>query len=138
MASKEPMRAGKVEVGIVVKDLVAATQFYGGLLGLEYIGDLALPGGTMKRFLHGDAVVKLLQFDEMPQLANPPSGPLGGATGLRYVTIQVARVPESVERCVAAGRAVPIPTFEFQPGVPVAMVEDPEGNWVELIQPMLG
>src|SRR4026208_2076660 len=136
MANEEPMRSGKVEVGIVVKDLDAATEFYGAVLGLEYIGDLALPGGNMKRFLHGDAVIKLLQFDEVPQLANPPSGPLGGATGLRYVTVQVDRVAESVERCLAAGRAVPIPTFEFHPGVPVAMVEDPEGNWVELMQPM--
>jgi hypothetical protein len=25
--------------------------------------------------------------------------------------------------------------FEFEPGVVVAIVEDPEGNWVELIQP---
>ena len=130
------MRTGKVEIGIVVKNLDAATEFYGDVLGLEYIGDLALPGGTMKRFLHGDAVVKLLQFEKVPQLANPPSGPLGDATGLRYVTVQVARVAESVERCVAAGRAVPIPTFEFQPGVPVAMVEDPEGNWVELMEPI--
>jgi len=80
---EEMLRPGKVEVGIVVRDLDAATAFYSDVLGLEYIGDLALPGGTMKRFMHGDAVVKLLRFDETPQLANPPSGPLGGATGLR-------------------------------------------------------
>ena len=28
-----------------------------------------------------------------------------------------------------------MPVFEYAPGMPVAMVEDPEGNWVELIQP---
>jgi predicted enzyme related to lactoylglutathione lyase len=45
-------------------------------------------------------------------------------------------VEQVVQRCVAAGRAVPMPTCEFQPGVPVAIVEDPEGNWVELAQPL--
>jgi hypothetical protein len=65
---------------------------------LELIGDLALPGRTMKRFLHGDAVAKLLHFDETPRLANPRSGPLGGATGLRHLTVQVGRVAESRDR----------------------------------------
>ena len=27
-----------------------------------------------------------------------------------------------------------MPLYEFEEGVPVAIVEDPEGNWVELIQ----
>jgi hypothetical protein len=52
----------------------------------------------MKRFLHGDAVAKLLHFDETPRLANPRSGPLGGATGLRHLTVQVGRVAESRDR----------------------------------------
>jgi predicted enzyme related to lactoylglutathione lyase len=132
------MRPGKVEIGIVVADLDGASEFYGDVLGLEYVGDLALPGGTMKRFQHGDAIVKLVRFDDPPKLANPPSGLLGGATGLRYLTIQVTDVDVSVERCRAAGRTVAIPTFEFQPGIRVAIVEDPEGNWVELTQPSPG
>jgi catechol 2,3-dioxygenase-like lactoylglutathione lyase family enzyme len=58
MADGDVLRVGKVEVGIVVKDLDATTAFPRDVLGLEYIGELDLPGGTMKRFAHGDAVVK--------------------------------------------------------------------------------
>jgi predicted enzyme related to lactoylglutathione lyase len=76
----------------------------------------------------------LLRFEEAPSLANPPGGMMGGATGLRYLSLQVDDVTQGVERCVAAGCDVPIPTFEFQPGLQVAIVEDPEGNWVELTQ----
>jgi predicted enzyme related to lactoylglutathione lyase len=122
-------------VGIVVKDLDAAIEFYGGLLNLEYIGEIELPGGIMKRFGHGDAVVKVLWFDEGQELSNPPGGPAGGATGLRYLTLQVGDVAETLDQCVVAGRTVAMPLFEFQPGLPVAIVEDPEGNWVELTQP---
>jgi predicted enzyme related to lactoylglutathione lyase len=88
----------------------------------------------MKRFVHGDAVVKLLQFEETPQVGNPPGGPTGGATGLRYLTVRIGDVEQGVRRCIAAGHAVAMPTFEFQPGMLVAIVEDPEGNWVELTE----
>jgi catechol 2,3-dioxygenase-like lactoylglutathione lyase family enzyme len=134
VSGEEALRAGTVEIGIVVNDLDAAREFYGEVLGLEYVGDLALPGGTMKRFQHGDAVVKLLQLDKPPARANPPGGLFGDASGLRYLTVRVPQVDETVARCRAAGSAVPVPTFEFRPGLPVAIVEDPEGNWVELTQ----
>jgi catechol 2,3-dioxygenase-like lactoylglutathione lyase family enzyme len=124
----------KVEVGIVVRDAQAMAEFYEGVLGLEFVGDLDFAGGTMRRFAHGDAVVKLVSTAEPPDLTNPPDGPAGNASGLRYLTLRVDNVEETLQRCLGAGRRVPVSTFEFQPGVFVALVEDPEGNWVELVQ----
>ena len=63
-----------------------------------------------------------------------PGGPTAGIAGLRYLTLQVSDVAASVEHCVAAGFEVAIPVFEFEPGVQVGIVEDPDGNWVELVQ----
>lgn len=128
----------KVEVGVVVRDADAMAAFYGDVIGLPYVGDLEFGGGSMRRYAHGDAVVKLVSTAEPPALSNPPNGPAGGASGasgVRYLTLQVDDVEETVKRCLDAGRTVPVPRFEFQPGVFIAMVEDPDGNWVELVQP---
>lgn len=135
MADTHAVGSAKVEVGVVVRDAPTMAAFYGDVLGLEYVGDLDFPGGTMRRYAHGDAVVKLVSTDEPPALANPPGGPAGGASGLRYLTVLVDDVEAMTQRCLGAGHAVPVPTFEFEPGTFVALVEDPEGNWVELAQP---
>ena len=124
----------KVEVGIVARDAQTMAEFYERVLGLTFVGDLDFTGGTMRRFIHGDTIVKLVSTAEPPALSNPPNGPAGNASGLRYLTLQVDDVEMMVQRCLGAGRLVPVPAFEFQPGVMVAMVEDPEGNWVELVQ----
>jgi catechol 2,3-dioxygenase-like lactoylglutathione lyase family enzyme len=127
-------KGGSVQVGILVRDLDAMTDFYGGTLGLDYIGDLDIPGGIMKRYRCGDGTVKLVRFDADQPGTNPPNGMLGGATGLRYVTLDVGDVAATLARCEAGGHKVAIPLMEFLPGLPVAIVEDPEGNWVELME----
>jgi catechol 2,3-dioxygenase-like lactoylglutathione lyase family enzyme len=128
-------QGGRFQVGIVVQDLAPMVDFYEGLLGFEHIEDLEMPNGLMKRFVFGDSGLKLLALDEPRATAGTPGGPTGGISGIRYLTIEVPDVSALVEKCVATGRAVPMPVFEYAPGMPVAMVEDPEGNWVELIQP---
>ena len=40
----------------------------------------------------------------------------------------------AVEECKAAGYNNPVPIRESRPGVNIAMIEDPDGNWVELLQ----
>jgi catechol 2,3-dioxygenase-like lactoylglutathione lyase family enzyme len=127
-------KGGSVQVGILVRDLDAMAGFYEGTLGLEYIGDLEIPGGTMKRYRCGDGTVKLVCFDAELPGTNPPNGMLGGVTGLRYVTLDVGDVAATLARCESDGHKVAIPVMEFLPGMPVAIVEDPEGNWVELME----
>jgi len=128
-------QGGRFQVGIVVRDLDSMVDFYERLLGFRYIGDIELPGVLMKRFILGDAGLKLLAPDVAPSVTSAPGGPTESVCGIRYLTVEVPDVAETVERCAAAGRSVPMPVFEFEPGVTVAIVEDPEGNWVELIQP---
>jgi catechol 2,3-dioxygenase-like lactoylglutathione lyase family enzyme len=133
--SDEPFpQGGRMQVGIVVKDLAAMTEFYSVILGLPHLDDQPIPGGMLRRFLLGDAGLKLVSFDRDPTSANPPDGMAAGATGLRYLTIDVGDVAGTVERCTAAGHPVPVPLMEFRPGMPIAIVADPEGNWIELIQ----
>jgi catechol 2,3-dioxygenase-like lactoylglutathione lyase family enzyme len=125
---------GSVQVGIVVNDLDAMTRFYENALGLRDIGDLEIPGGVMKRYRCGEGSVKLVHFEAGCHGANPPDGMLGGISGMRYLTLDVGDVASTLARCEAAGHRIPVPLMEFRPGMPVAFVEDPEGNWIELMQ----
>jgi catechol 2,3-dioxygenase-like lactoylglutathione lyase family enzyme len=132
MADGGAIRSGEVEVGLVVSDLQASLTFYGELLGLEYVGDVALPGMVQKRFLRGDAVVKLIYFDEQPDVTTPPGRPEPGQLGLRYLSVKVPDVVQTVEQWVGRGGTVAVPLFEWEPGVHIAVIEDPDGIWVEL------
>jgi catechol 2,3-dioxygenase-like lactoylglutathione lyase family enzyme len=132
MADGGAIRSGEVEVGLVVSDLQASLSFYGELLGLEYVGEVALPGMVQKRFLRGDAVVKLIYFDEQPDVTIPPGRPDPGQLGLRYLSVKVPDVVQTVERWVGRGGIVAVPLFEWEPGVHIAVIEDPDGIWVEL------
>ena len=66
-------------------------------------------------------------------ITDAPGGMLG-ATGIRYLTFWVADMDELLQRAAAAGRRVPIARTTVRPGVDIAMVEDPDGNWVEIGQ----
>lgn len=36
--------------------------------------------------------------------------------------------------CEAAGYRVAVPVTELRPGITISIIEDPDGNWVELLQ----
>jgi predicted enzyme related to lactoylglutathione lyase len=122
-----------IDLGIVTNDGVAALQFYRDTLGFRHEGDMPMPmGGTMHRLWCGDSLIKIVVPDKQPANA-APSGGLQGATGYRYWTISVSNLSELVASCEAAGYKVPVPETEIRPGVKIAMVEDPDGNWVEFL-----
>jgi predicted enzyme related to lactoylglutathione lyase len=124
----------KLEVGIVVADLEAVTPFYRDGLGLTHVTDLELPFGVQRRFAWGDGIVKLVQFHQPPTTSNPPGGLLGGATGLRYFSLNVDDIDQVLARCEQAGGKVAYPMEEYQPGLKVMVVEDRDENcWVEVV-----
>ncbi len=123
-----------LEVAIVVRDAEVMGDFYDTVVGLERVDDLDFGGGTMRRYAAGDGVVKLVSLGGAPPTSsNPPDGMLAGASGLRYLSVCVDDLDAALARVEAAGCAVPVPAFEFAPGVRIAIVEDPEGTWVELV-----
>lgn len=87
----------------------------------------------MTRLKCGTTTVKIVVNGKEPRAANPPGG-LGGATGLRYFTISVNNLHEAASECEAAGYKLAIKPMEIREGVTIAMIEDPDGNWVELLQ----
>ena len=64
-----------IDLGIVVTDEKAALGFYRDELGLEWEGELPVPGGRMYRLKCGTTVIKLLKLDRTPEAKPAPGGP---------------------------------------------------------------
>jgi catechol 2,3-dioxygenase-like lactoylglutathione lyase family enzyme len=122
-----------IDLGIVISDVEASLAFYRDTLGLEHVGDMPMPGGShMYRLRCGTSLIKLVKHAREPKAVAPPGG-INGATGYRYWTISVSNIADMVAACEAGGYKVVIPVTELRPGITIAMVEDPDGNWVEFL-----
>jgi predicted enzyme related to lactoylglutathione lyase len=127
-----------IDIGIVVRDPEACLPFYRDVLGLKFLFDFDLPTGShMWQLAVGECVVKLVSHKATPEAANPPGGSSGG-TGLRYWTMGVDDIDAAIAPCEAAGAPIPLPVTELMPGIRIAMIEDPEGNVVELLEQKRG
>ncbi len=125
-----------VDVGIVVRDADKALAFYRDTLGLtpDPLPEMPMPGGgVMYRFLAGKSGIKLVSLAHVPDAQNPPGG-IGGASGFRYFTISVSNLDEATAAAEAAGYTIAVSPRDIREGIRISMIEDPDGNWVELLQ----
>ena len=81
----------------------------------------------------GTSLIKVIEFEQPPE-PRPAPGGLSGGSGYRYWTMTVSNLDELVAAATAQGYAVPTAPREIRPGVRIAMIEDPDGNWVELLE----
>jgi catechol 2,3-dioxygenase-like lactoylglutathione lyase family enzyme len=121
-----------IDLGIVTTNPEKMLEFYRDVLGFEDGGEMPMPGGAMHRLQCGSSTIKLVAPRKTPPGTAPPGG-IQGATGYRYWTISVSNIPELVAACEAAGHNVVVPVTEIREGVTIAIVEDPDGNWVEFL-----
>ena len=123
-----------IDIGIIVKDIDAMMKFYGEILGLDLEATIPMPGGgTMNRFKVGDSIIKLIALDPAPSAEAEPGG-IRAASGYRYWTIHVPSLAEIIGKVEAGGGKVVVPIREIREGGSIAFLEDPDGNWVELLQ----
>ena len=124
-----------LDLGIVTNNGDAMLEFYRDIVGLEFEATMKLEAvgiSRMDRLRCNDSVLKLVTTTgDVPASTG---GGLEGCTGMRYFTITVDDIAAAVADCEAAGRSIVWPLLEVRPGVTIAMVEDPDGNWVEFIQ----
>jgi len=122
-----------IDLGIHVKDPEKSLAFYRDTLGFEQVGEADMPGGMhMWRLMCGTSMIKLVNF-QRGYKAETPGGGIVGANGYRYWTISVSNLDEIVAQCEAAGYKVAVPVTNIRPGTHIAMIEDPDGNWVEFL-----
>lgn len=123
-----------IDLGIIVSDAEKALAFYRDTLGFSYEGSLPMGGGSVMHRLHcGTSLIKVIQPGTPPPAKAAPGG-IQGSYGYRYWTISVSNIQELVDACAANGYTVAVGVREFRPGVTIAIVEDPDGNWVEFLQ----
>jgi catechol 2,3-dioxygenase-like lactoylglutathione lyase family enzyme len=123
-----------IDLGIVVTDVEKSLAFYRDLLGFEPAGQMPMPGGgTMYRLMCGTSMIKLIHSAKAPAAPAPPGG-IAGAYGYRYWTISVSNIEQLVTDCASAGAKIALPVTALRPGLAIAIVEDPDGNWVEFLQ----
>ncbi len=122
-----------IDLGMVVRDLEPMLAFYRDVLGFVPVPARPVPGGIqITRLMCGESQIKLVLLEETPAAASPPGG-LFSATGIRYWTIWVDDLDGIFARATAAGAPVAMPITDVRPNVRAALVEDPEGNWVEFL-----
>lgn len=123
-----------IDLGIVTRDAGPMLAFYRDFLGLPLESVMPMPsGGTMHRLKVGDTVLKIVQLDKPPAVDAIPGG-IPAATGMRYFTFHIGNLQNVVSACDQAGYHVVVPIKTIRPGVSIAIVKDPDGNWLELLQ----
>lgn len=132
------LRNKSLNAVIVVTDMNAATDFYGGVLGLEPMSDVIFRSNTapvffegavtMKRFRVGNHEIKLIPGKKTTKKF---SGGSDNAIGFRMINFPMADMEAFLGRLEAKGIAKP-QIHEF-PGnsYRFGMIKDPDGNQVE-------
>lgn len=130
-----PSDAG-IDVGIITLEAGRLLGFYRDLLGLEPAGDVTIPGGRIFRLRHGASLLKLFVPDQPPP-EQPPAPKFLARSGLHYVTIRVGNIRPLLDACVRTGIPVLVPLVQPRPDLLAAIVADPDGNPVELMQTII-
>jgi len=122
------------DIGVYTRDIDAMLAFYCETLGWKKAGEVTFPGGRVQHRIEiGGSLLKLMQFAEGD---TPPAAPPGrmAQTGIRYFTLQVQDLESVARELEGKGVTLVVPPREARPGVWILMVEDPEGNTIELLE----
>jgi catechol 2,3-dioxygenase-like lactoylglutathione lyase family enzyme len=122
----------RFEVGFVSATR-ALVDFLAEVFELEELPPIETPPGTLHRLQSPGALLKV-----MVPLEPPKSGervePFYASTGLRYLSIWVDDLDAAIVRaCARDGKLLHGP-IEFEPGMRIAVLLDPDGNPVEVVE----
>ena len=135
-----------LEIGFCVTDLQKSLVFWRDALGMTFISEILTPeraavesgfadsGYTVVRLqLPTGERIKLFSLSNVDGVTDACRKPLS-RVGLAFVTLIVKSLPEAVTMLSHAGFPSRLPPYELRAGVFVALVDDPDGNIVELVQ----
>ena len=126
------MTVNHFDVGLVSAS-GALVDFYAEVFELTELEPREFPAGVVRRLQCGPGVLKVM----VP--AATPTAPTATANfwdqaGLRYLTMWVEDVAAVVGRWRSHSGRVVLEPIELRPGVAMALVVDPDGNSVEIMQ----
>lgn len=123
-----------LNVGIVTTDLERMMAFYGGVLGFTPLEPIVFPGaGTVQRMQVGDCILRLFAVEQTPPHEAHNESHMS-APGYRYLTLPVVDIEAAFAAFREFGATIPREPRELRPGVFSGHVQDPDGNWIEVMQ----
>ncbi len=125
-----------IDLGIVTTNGDAMLAFYRDVLGFRHEGDVNMEASGIKvmhRLWFGDSLIKLVVPMREPK-APPVMGGIPGSTGYRYWTMTISNLDDVMGEIAATGAKIIRPKTEIRAGISIAIVEDPDGNWVEFVE----
>ena len=122
-----------IDVGIVTTNPQPMLDFYLKSLGFTYDRQLDADIGAIHRLVFGRSYLKIVEA--AAKTPGHQAGHITAGTGYRYLTLEVDDLEDTWSRLVADGVAVLEPLrADAHLGVSLAMVLDPDGNVVEILQ----
>ena len=131
--------------GFVVRDLDRSVDFYTNVLGMNVARRMEREGEFINQVLgFPNAHIKGAFMDrgeghqlELIQYITPPSGPGGGSRndlGATHLAFNVEDIDATFDQLVSRGALRLNPPAEVAPGRRVCYMQDPDRNWIELIE----
>lgn len=120
---------GTHHIALATAHFARLRDFYTETLGLPVLG-----GFSEQRILFLDAGTTAIELIE----ENVMDGPVG-AGGWAHIALEVADVDAAYAALSARGVPFSIPPEDYPPGAPavrIAFCKDPDGNVIELLQPL--
>ena len=123
----------RLEAGIVTGDIAELSRFYCEALDFSVEKVLSLSQGEVYRLVRDAAQLKLFQPTD-PREPAPPLNVWHERVGWAYAALYVTDVASEVSRVLEQGGAVLTDVTNHRPGACYALVTDPDGNVLELLQ----
>ena len=107
-------------------------DYYTRVFELEVREVRDTPAGVLHRLTSPGATLKVMVPLETPEPGD--SKPFLGVQGVRYLTMWVDDLDATIERSAAHGGKLVQGPFEYRPGTRLAILQDPVGTSVEVVQ----
>lgn len=131
--------------GFVVSDIDVAARFYEEVIGLTPLPRRERDGGAISQilgyegthikiaeFTHGEYMLELIEYVHPPGLdAHVHERNAFGASHIAFV---VDDIDAAYDRLIANGARKLNPPIEIVDGKKGCYLQDPDGNWVELLE----
>lgn len=123
-----------IDIGMVTRNDIEMLSFYQNVLGLIKDTEIPFPGlGVVNKLSFGSGYIKILVLDKNPSNTNP-IGDFSTSNGIRYITINLSNLDEILDSCKLNDVNIVNSGVVIRPGVTVAIIQDPDGNLIELMQ----
>jgi catechol 2,3-dioxygenase-like lactoylglutathione lyase family enzyme len=132
--------------GFVVEELERAVEFYRDVVGLEVQARYERTGPGISKLIGydgahlrialvgagGDHNLELIQYVSPPPAQRPTEE--RSVLGASHLAFLVDDIQETFQRLVENGARKMNPPVELAPGRTACYLQDPDGNWIELLE----